>query len=152
MNQLNNLWDRSKKVLFVLPFKGIDSVKEFRDAIKLCGFNVNDVSIVSIIEDKSKSERLTEISSVTYLSEKEFNFIGKLKNQEAAKVLSRMYDTTMIFGDVPKRIGKLLNKKNTGIKIGVNSSVNFLTINLTSEQENAHQLFTFVKNTLQKIN
>lgn len=149
---MSNLWDRSRKILVVVPFKGIDSVREYRDAIKLCGFNVNDCTLLSIVEDKKKSERLTEISSVTYISEKEFNFLGKLKNDDAAKVLGFPYDATIIFGEVPKRIAKLINRKNTGVKIGVNTSVNFLTINLTSDQTNAHQLFTFVQNTLQKIN
>lgn len=147
----SNIWDQSKKVLFIVPFEGIDNLKEYRDAVKLNGFNVNDCQLLAIVEDKKNSERMTEISSVTYLSDKEFNFLGKLKNDQASKVLSFQYDTMILFGDVSKRIARLLNRKNTGRKIGVNSSASFLSINLTSEQKNPHQLFNFVRITLQKI-
>lgn len=149
MEAANSIWQRSTKLLLVFRYTSAGQLNDFREAIKSVGLNVHNCHVLAVVEDKKQA--LKDLGSVTYLSEKEFNLIGKLKNEKAQKTLNERFDLLVIVGDLPKRIQKLLSKKKEMIGVGINNSIDFLTINLTSEESSPSHIINFVKNTLNKI-
>lgn len=149
MSTVENIWSRSKKLLVVVQYESTELTTSYREAIKHAGLNINDCHLLLTVKDRK--EVLKDISSVSYLSEKDFNLLGRLKNEQAAKTLGQNFDLVLFVADPPKRISKLINKKINAVKVGVNSNVDYLTINMNSEDTNPAHLISFVKNTLQKI-
>lgn len=95
---------------------------------------------------------LTVIHSVVYASDKEINLLGRWKNENIGKVMNESFDIMIVHGDyIPKVIKQLTRVKNQ-LSVGVNTNVEFLTINLKTEQTAPDQLLNFAKKTLEKIN
>jgi hypothetical protein len=136
----------------VVTFNSLDEIKEYREAIKQAGLNVNDCSVLAIVANKQEKSVLTELFSVTYVSDKEFGLLGRLKNEEVGKLIEQNFDLMVINGDISKRMQKLLKRKIKAVMVGVNSSVEFLTIHLNTEDTSPVHLISFVKNMLLKIN
>lgn len=151
MTEMNSIWERSNKLLLVVNFRSLGEMKAYREAIKSVGLNVHNCHILAIVEDKREKQMLTELGSVTYISDKEFNLLGKLKNEEAQKTLRDSFDLMVVVDDIPKRIRKLLSKRKNTIGVGINNEIDFLTIKLNSEQSEPLHLITFVQDTLKKI-
>lgn len=151
MEKNNNVWGRSTKLLLVLKYKSKNELKDYREAIKAVGLNVHNCHVLAVLEDKKENHNLESLGSVTYLSTKDFNLLGKLKNAEVQKILKDNFDLLVVVNDIPKRIQKLLEKKKITIGVGVNNDIDFLTIKLSTEHVKPMQLVTFVQNTLKKI-
>jgi hypothetical protein len=152
MNKGNSIWATAEKMLLVVKYSSLDDLKKFREAIKDIGLNVHQCNILAIVDSKKEAQMLTEISSVAYFSEKEINLLGRFKNEKVAKVIGEKYDLLTVIGDSNKKINKVLKRVSTKMAVGVNSNVEFLTINMKSESSSAGQLLNFVKQTLEKIN
>lgn len=147
-----SIWKRSNRLLLVVKFNSLDEIRDYREAIKAAGLNVNDCQILAIVDNKKEKAILTEIASVTYFCDKEFNLLGGLKNDEVSKLLDQNFDLLVVNGDLPKRVQRLLRKKINAVMVGVNSSVEFLTIQLSTDDTAPGHLISFVKNMLLKIN
>ena len=115
------------------------------------GLNINDCKILALVPTKKEKMLLREVSSVTYCSEQEVNLLGRLKNENATKLLSEKFDTVTVVGDLSKKMSRLIKKTAPKNAVGINSNVEFLTINLTSKSSSPEQLLNFVKQTLEKI-
>jgi len=119
--------------------------------MKSSGVNINRSNILAIVNSKTEMKRLTEIHSVTYVSNKDISFIGRLKNDRVSKVLSEYYDMLIVIGHTNRKISRLTRKVKRNTAVGVNSNLEFLTINMNSESSSPLQLLNFAKETLQKI-
>ena len=75
----NNIWSSIKRLLVVVDFKEIDNMNQWREAIKFSGLNIHDCKIVGIVETKKERLVLGEMSSVVFISEKDFGLLGRLK-------------------------------------------------------------------------
>lgn len=95
---------------------------------------------------------LTEIHSVVHASDKEINVLGKWKNEQVSKMMNEVFDLMIVLGDHSPKVIKQLKRIRCQISVGVNTNVNFLTIDLKTEQSAPDQLLNFAKTTLQKIN
>lgn len=145
-------WKKAEKMLLVVEYSTLSEIKKFREAIKAMGINIHQCNILAIVETKKEAQMLTEVSSVTYFSDKEINLLGRFKNEKASKVLGERYDVLTVVGDFSRKMNKLLKGVKTNMAVGVNSNVEFLTINMKSESADPGQLLNFVKQTLEKIN
>ena len=86
---MSSIWSHIKRVIIVLHFSNLDDVKKMREAIKDVGLNINDCIIIAVVANKKEKDMLSEISSVTYLNEKDLTFFRKLKNEKMTKLASR---------------------------------------------------------------
>lgn len=151
MNGLNNVWSSIQRLLVVVHFNQMESVIQWREAIKLSGLNINDCVILSVVDSKKERLTLAEMASVVYLSEGDFGFIGRLKNEEAQRALGDRYDAVMVVGDLPKKVGRSVRKIRANFDIGLNTSDEFRMINLHTEETSPKYMLNFVKQTLEKI-
>ncbi len=151
MNEANNIWFSFRKVLLVIHYESLGQLKQYRSALKEMNLNVHECFILSVVENKKEKDILGEQSSVVFINEKEFNLFGKLKNEEASKLLSQSFDAQLFFCEPPKKIAKKLKKQKVKYRIGVNVSSEFCDIKLQSESTSPMHLLNFVKETLEKI-
>lgn len=151
MSSTQSIWKSTEKMLLVVNYVTVEELQKFREAIKEMGLNIHQCKILAVVESKKEKILLREVSSVTYCSPQELNLLGKLKNEDAVKLFSDKFDTITIIGDLNKKISKLIKKMAPKNAVGVNSNVEFLTINMTSKSSSPAQLLNFVKQTLEKI-
>ncbi|XOV68220.1 MAG: DUF6913 domain-containing protein [Fluviicola sp.] len=147
-----NYWETTRKLLLVVNFESLERIHEHRNAIKATGLNINDCMVLAIVESKKECQMLTEIHSVVYASDKEINILGRWKNENIGKVLGETFDVMMIIGDHLPKVRKQLKRVKAKILVGMNTNVEFLTIDLKSEHSAPDQLLNFAKSTLEKIN
>ena len=150
--ETRSYWNTARKMLLVINFESLDGVHDYRKAIKATGMNINDCVVLAMVESKKEQQMLTEIHSVVYASEKEINLLGRWKNNDANKILGQFFDIVLIIGDHSNKVQKQLKKVKNSISVGVNTNVDFLTIDLKTEQSSPDQLLNFAKTTLEKIN
>jgi len=144
-------WESTRKILLVVNFDSLEGVHAFRNAIKSVGLNVNDCVVLTMVKSKKERQMLTEIHSVVYASEQEISFLGKWKNENAEKALSRFWDLMIVLGNHSPKVKKQLKKVKNTMSLGVNTNVDFLTIDLKSEETAPDHLLNFAKQTLEKI-
>jgi hypothetical protein len=147
----NNIWSQLSRGLFVVKYTSIDELKKYREAIKAVNMNIHDCTILAIVDTKKEKNTLGEQSNVVFVSEQEFNLFGVLKNEEAKNTVNRAYDVVLYTVDVPKRIGKLLNKTKKKLSVGVNCTSLAQNVNLKTEVNSPEHLINFAKQTLEKI-
>ena len=151
MSGSNSIWHSIKRLMVVTNFKEIDEINQWREAIKLSGLNIHDCKIMGVVESKKERLALGEISSVVFISEKDFGLLGRLKNEDAQRALDDRFDTIMIVGEIPKKIEKSISKMVAKIDIGLNTADSMRTINLQTEETAPKYMLNFVKQTLEKI-
>ncbi len=150
-NAANNVWSSIKRLLVVVNFDEIDTMNKWREAIKFSGLNIHDCKIMSIVDTRKERIAMREMSSVVYISEKDYGFLGRLKNEDAQRTLSDRFNAILIVGTVPNKIEKALKKISTNVDIGLNSNEQNRTINLCTEESAPKYMLSFVKQTLEKI-
>jgi hypothetical protein len=151
MSASNSIWSSIKRLLVVTDFKEIDNMNQWREAIKFSGLNIHDCKIMGVVESKKERLVLGEMSSVVFISEKDYGFLGRLKNEDAQRALSDRFDTILIVGEIPKKIEKSISKMSVKMDIGLNTDDTAHTINLQTEETAPKYMLNFVKQTLEKI-
>lgn len=148
---MNSIWSQIKRAVFVIHYRSLDDVKQFREAIKDVGLNINDCEIIAVVESKKEKDILTEISSVTYINEKEFGIFGKVKNENFKKVVVRSFDALFYVGDFTKRISKQTSAIKNNIPVGINSQMSSCIVYINTNKTSNEHLVNFAKQTLEKI-
>jgi hypothetical protein len=151
MSEENNIWKSINSILVVAQFEKIESVIQWREALKNAGLNVHNCRILSIVGNKKERLALQDMSYVTFVAEGDINFLGILKNEDAKKLLADPFDAVLIVNECNKKILKLVNKVKCRIDIGLNTVANDRMINLTSGETEEKHLLNFVKRTLERI-
>lgn len=147
----NNIWSSIKRLLVVCDFKEIDNMNQWRESIKFSGLNIHDCKIMGIVESKKERQILGEMSSVVFIAEKDYGFIGRLKNEDAQRAFSDRFDAIIVVGSIPNKITKSISKMSVKIDISLNSENSARTINLHTEEKAPKYMLNFVKQTLEKI-
>ena len=147
----NNVWSSIQRLLLVVKFEEIDTMNQWREAIKISGLNIHDCTILGIVDTKKERIAMREMNSVVYLSDKDYGFIGRLKNEDAQKTLSDKFDAILVVGPIPSKIEKALQKVTTKIDIGLNTDQDIRTINIQTEESAPKYMLNFVKQTVEKI-
>lgn len=151
MSAPNNIWSGIKRFIVVVRFDSIHNVNDWRDALKTTGLNIHDCRILAIVGSKKERLGLEDLSSVVYIAENDFNFLGNLKNEEAQKALNDHYDAVLVVKDVPKKIMKAVQKIKCSFDIGLNTESDSRMINLQTEESAPKYMLNFVKQTVEKI-
>ncbi|MFK7784804.1 MAG: hypothetical protein AB8B56_06805 [Crocinitomicaceae bacterium] len=126
-------------------------MNQWREAIKFSGLNIHDCKIMGVVESKKERLILGEMSSVVFVAENDYGFLGRLKNEDAQRVFSDRFDSIMIVGEIPRKIEKSMSKMSVKIDIGLNTESSTQTINLHTEESAPKYMLNFVKQTLEKI-
>jgi len=147
----NNYWGATQKILLVVKFTTVDEIHAYRSAIKSVQLNVNDCVILALTKDKKEAKMQSAIHSVVYCSEKEINFLGKWKNEDAVKSINRFFDLVLVVGDQPSKVLRQVKKVKNTLSVGINTNADFLTVTLKSEDRTPEHLLNFTKRTLEKI-
>lgn len=147
-----SIWSEIRNILLVVDYTSIDDLKNYRTVLKNSGLNINDCTILTIVQTKKERLIMREISSVSFIAHNDFNFIGRLKNEEATKVLNHRYDAVVCIRDPYDKIFKLLRSVKKNWLIGINCDKENYNIKLTSLETEPQHLFNFVTKTLEKIN
>lgn len=148
---VKNIWERLDSALVVISYQSLDELKRYRDAIRDAGLNVNNCTLLAVVESKKEREVLSHNSLAIFISEKDFNFLGRLKNPEAQKVLARKYDLVILMGDPPKKIRKVAVKTTSMIRVGVNAENKDNHVNLETTEQTPSHTINFVHQMLKKI-
>lgn len=152
MSEVKNIWNNANKLLFVLPHLSITDFKSKLKAIDNLTLSKEDVSVIAIVSSEQKIEELSKIDNVFYLSKKQFNLIGILKNIEVKELTKRKFDLLFVLNNLEGKIEKLIRNIKNRSSVGLNSDNKFLTIKVNSKNSAAEHLFNFAKQTLEKIN
>lgn len=152
MSNPQSIWKSTRNVLLVVNYTSEEELREFREAVKAMGLNIHVCQILAVVPSKKEMVMLREVTSVVYCSDQNINLFGKLNNSNATKLLGDHFDMIAIIGDLNKKMAKVVNRVSHNIVVGVNSNVDYLTINLTSKSTSPRQILNFVKQTLEKIN
>ncbi len=151
MSSANNVWSSIQRLLVVVKFDQLESINQWREAIKICGLNINQCTILSIVETKKERIAMQDIASVVYISKGDYGLLGRLKNEGAQRILSDRYDAVIVVGETPKKIGRAIQKIRTNFDIGLNTNQEFRMINLQTEETAPKYMLNFVKQTVEKI-
>ncbi len=147
---MSSIWSHIKRVIIVLHFSNLDDLKKMREAIKDVGLNINDCEIIAVVANKKEKDMLSEISSVTYLNEKDLTFFRKLKNENMTKLAKRSFDAVFFIGDFSKRIIKITQSIQPQIRVGINSEIPNCSVYLNTSEISPAHLINFAKQTLEK--
>ena len=145
------IWKKLRRMMIVVKFNTVSELKEYREAIKGVGLNVHECSILCIVNSKKENALMRDLGSVVFLSEKEYNLFGGIKNESANKLLAENFDAVVFMGDFSKKIRKSVKKVSPQITVGVNAKKTETDINLQSKSDKPDHLINFVRETLQKI-
>lgn len=153
MNQEKSIWNSISRLLIVFPYKDEANDKQFRKSLDklLNESNVQFLRLVTEIPENISKESLKQHNLITYISPKDFNFLGKLKDDSVLQVLSQPYDAILWFEVDQPKIVKLLSKVQSTWKVGVNISHDFFNLQVVSDSSDHGEIINFAKNTLQKI-
>ncbi len=151
MSATANLWTGIKRLAVVVRFDSIHGMNEWRDSLKNAGLNIHDCRIIAIVESKKVRLTLSELGSVAYVAENDFNLFGRLKNEDAQRALNDRYDAVLVVTDHPKKITKAIQRISASFDIGLNSTSDSRMINLQTEESAPKYMLNFVKQTLEKI-
>ena len=147
----NSVWSSIKRLLVIVKYDQLDRMNNWREAIKWSGLNIHDCKIIGVVDTKKERIALGEMSSVVYVSEKDFGLFGRLKNEDAQRTLSERFDAVIIVGSIPNKVNKAVQKMSTDIDVSLNSENDNQTINLHTEESAPKYMLNFVKQTLEKI-
>ncbi len=145
------IWGSLKTVLFVVRFKDIPALKKWRSAIMDTGLNVHECRILAIVESKKERQAMGDVSSVAFISEGDFSFLGQLKNEEAKEVLDSKFDALVAYEEIPKKIGKAIEKMSFRHDIGINTESESHKIVFNTKEGDPKDILNFIKTTLEKI-
>ena len=151
MKSGNNIWERIDTALVIVKYTTLDELKKYREAIRDSGLNVNNCELMAIVEDKKEREILSHQSIATFISDKDLDFLGRLKNESALKIMGRKYDVLFFLGDPPKRLHKVFSKTARELSVGVNCTNIEYNVNLETEASFPEHLINFARQTLEKI-
>ncbi|MBU2018481.1 MAG: hypothetical protein KJ941_02440 [Bacteroidetes bacterium] len=121
--------------------------------IKLMKKNFEFKSITFILYISIEANKLNnETDHIYSLSEKEINLFGQPKNKKIKGILKESYDSIMTFGEVSKKLTRILNKNKSRLKIGSNVSKDIeCAIRINSNEKEIIDMTNFTTETIQKI-
>ena len=148
-----NLWLSIERLVILFPYKDELHYREFRQLLDraLNESNVNKLEIIVSLPPQIKKEELPPHRLIHFISPKDFNLFGKLKNDVLGTVFWKEYDAFICFEDDSLKLGKALKELKAKHKVGINSDMGNFTIDLRCNGEKPEDLVNFAKNTLLKL-
>jgi len=153
MRDSTSIWKQIKRVLIVFPYKDANYFGEFRSALDavLNDSLVEKLDIVVSVPSSLKKTELPTHRLIHFISPKDFNLFGKLKNDSLGSIITKKYDALLYFEDDSKRLGKVLSEMKINYSIGINTPMDIFTIRVFSKGDKPEEMVNFAKNTLVKL-
>jgi hypothetical protein len=152
-NFSKTFWPTVKSLLIVMNYKDDNYMSKFRLSLDkiMNNSNVERLLIVVNIPKDIDKNTLSPHFVIFYLSPKDFNFFGKLKDVQLEAELNSDFNALICFGDLKKRTMKLLKNSDIKKRILVNANDPGFDLYLNSENQNPEELLSFITKTLEKI-
>lgn len=153
MGKNGNIWQDCKRLLIVFPYTDEVVYKDYRKALDvlLNDSNVQDLKLVVVLPDTVKKESLQPHKLIHFLSLKDFNFFGKLKDPTFDSVLAQPYDLMLWLQLENKKVLKLMQNVHAAWKIGVNADADLFHVEVDTASDKPAEIVNFAKQTLEKI-
>lgn len=153
MNDKSTIWSEIKKLVVVFPYRSEENYKEYRSALDklLNKSNVKEVKLIVVIPETLNRDTLRPHVLIHFLSPKDMNFLGKIKDKYLQTILSEKYEALLWLEVEDKKIAKILFPLRAKWKIGVNTSFDFFSIQVNSNSNNPSEIVNFAQNILEKI-
>lgn len=146
-----SLWDNIGTVILVFPMEEVENPMELKLEMDQVFGKLSRSEIVLVSKQSLKNQQLRELKGVTYVSEKDFNFLAKLKNENLKELLEKPFNSLFLSGTLTKQFEKLFSKSRIHNFIGLNSENKFIKINLQPKSSIPSEMVNFAKITLSKI-
>lgn len=153
MSATRSIWTDCRRLLIVFPYSDEASYKEYRKALDrmLNDSNVVDLKLVVVLPDSVKKETMPVHKLIHYLSNKDFNLFGKLKDDSFDTVMVQPYDMLLWFEVEHKKLAKLLSGSHAARKVGIGADYDFFDLQGTANSDNPQEIVNFAKALLEKI-
>ncbi len=145
------IWEEIHSVAFIVNTKQVGDPMKLKMNLDAIFPKLGKREIIVVSEEKIKPEEMNDVRNVTYISEKDYNFFGKLKNQPFMDALDQHFDAIFVCNELSGRIAKAIAKSKTKRFIGLNSSNNFVQINIDAKSSKPIEMLNFAKEILNKI-
>lgn len=148
-----NFWLALESVVIVFAYESEANYRNFRQLLDaaLNDSKIEKLEIIVSLPSESKKEDLPPHRLIHFISPKDFNLFGKLKNDLLSTVLSKHHDAMIWFMNDDAKLAKSLKNIKVQHRIGVNCSLDSFDIDLKGREMNPDELISFAKHTLQKL-
>jgi hypothetical protein len=148
-----NFWLALESVVIVFAYKSEANYRNFRQLLDaaLNQSKIEKLEIIVSLPVEIKKEDLPPHRLIHFISPKDFNLFGKLKNDLLSTVLTNQHDALIWFMNDDAKLAKSLKNIKVQHRIGVNCGLNSFDIDLKGREMNPDELISFAKHTLQKL-
>jgi hypothetical protein len=149
----NTIWPDTKRIVVVFSFEDDEQFDLYLDAFdKFRGENnLKAMSVICILPPEVKRETYQQVRKVKFISKKDFNFFGKMKNTDIEYELQQHFDLLAWFGDcTEKRVLSALMQLDCHWKIGFRTTHDFFNFQLSTQTETPYEMINFAKQILEK--
>lgn len=148
------IWSKANSVIVFYSYKDQVEFERFRksfDSIIKKNALMNSYFVVFVDVNVSKS--ILPINSYfIYLSKKDINLFGKLKNKADANKIEKKFDLMLVYGEINDKFLRIIRKTKAGRRVGGNTTDKIsLDIKLHSNSEGIEQITNFTREILEKI-
>jgi hypothetical protein len=151
--EVHNLWLSFRRMVIVFAYKDESTYREFKQLLDraLNDSKIDKLEIIVSIPAEVKKEDLPPHRLIHFISPKDFNLFGKLKQNPLSNLLTEKHDALLWFKNEDAKLAKVLSPLNAKYRIGVNCGLNGFDIDLKGREMNPDELLNFAKHTLQKL-
>jgi hypothetical protein len=148
------LWDSSQNITVCWKYSDTPSLMNLLNALKT---NVEknvfkNLKILVFVKNGKNLSDLPHNDNVVYVTPRQLNLFGRIKDKELKPVFMRRNDLKLIYGEMPKKFRYVVNKiPSKAIVVNMPTKGWKYDIALKIESKNIDQIVTFIKETLQKI-
>lgn len=153
MTKGTSFWNAMHSVVIIFAYESEEHYRGFRKLLDaaLNDSQVDKLEIIVSLPVNIKKEDLPPHRLIHFISPKDFNIFGKLKNDLLSTVLSKRFDAMIWFANEDEKLFKALKALNVAHRIGVNCNLKGFDIDLKGKEMNPDELISFAKHTLQKL-
>lgn len=148
-----NFWLAMQSAVIVFAYENEANYRNFRQLLDaaLNDSKIEKLEIIVSLPAEIKKEDLPPHRLIHFISPKDFNLFGKLKNDLLSTVLSKQHDTLIWFRNEDAKLAKALKNIRVQHRIGVSCGLDDFDIDLKGREMNPDELISFAKHTLQKL-
>jgi hypothetical protein len=139
--------------VIVFAYENEANYRHFRQLLDsaLNDSNIEKLEIIVSLPAEIKKEDLPPHRLIHFISPKDFNLFGKLKNDLLSTVLTKRHDALIWFKNEDAKLAKAMKSITVKHRIGVNCGLEGFDIDLKGKEMNPDELISFAKHTLQKL-
>lgn len=154
MRKNSTIWQGAENMIIFYLLHSVDEFNLFRKSIaeSTNSPRLKKSLIVVIVESQEQKSILPETPYFIYLTKSDFNWLGKLKSQEARDRFNVKYDLLLVYGNLKPNFVKLANKTKVEKRVTITEVENLqYDIKLQPESNQINQIASYTKEILGRI-